>query len=206
VGADSSAIFCYDLMNEPILPGKKKATDWLAGEFGGKHFVQRIALDLTGRTRQQVAKAWVDKLVAAIRRQDQRHMITVGVIPWALTFPGAKPLFYAPEVGAKLDFVSVHFYPKTGEVDKALKALAVYDVGKPLVIEEMFPLKCGLPELARFVTQSAKTADGWTGFYWGRTLEEYRADKPSLKSALMLQWLDYFRTNAPARSQSPRKQ
>jgi hypothetical protein len=176
VGADSPAIFCYDLMNEPILPGKKKATDWLAGEFGGKHFVQRIALDLSGRTRQQVAKAWVDKLVAAIRRQDQRHMITVGVIPWALTFPGAKPLFYAPEVGAKLDFVSVHFYPKTGEVDKALKALAVYDVGKPLVIEEMFPLKCGLPELARFVTQSAKTADGWTGFYWGRTLEEYRAE------------------------------
>jgi len=31
VGADSPAIFCYDLMNEPILPGKKKATDWLAG-------------------------------------------------------------------------------------------------------------------------------------------------------------------------------
>ena len=115
-------------------------------------------------------------------------------------------MFYAPEVGEKLDFVSVHFYPKTGEVDKALKALAVYDVGKPLVIEEMFPLKCGLPELARFVTESAKTADGWTGFYWGRTLEEYRADKPGLKSALMLQWLDYFRTNAPARSQSPRKQ
>jgi hypothetical protein len=115
-------------------------------------------------------------------------------------------LFYAPEVGAKLDFVSVHFYPKSGEVDKALKALAVYDVGKPLVIEEMFPLKCGLPDLDQFVTQSAKTTDGWIGFYWGRTLEEYRADKPSLKSALMLQWLDYFRTNAPARRQSPRKQ
>ena len=133
-------------------------------------------------------------------------MITVGVIPWALTFPGAKPLFYAPEVGANLDFVSVHFYPKSGEVDKALKALAVYDVGKPLVIEEMFPLKCGLPDLDQFVTQSAKTTDGWIGFYWGRTLEEYRADKLSLKSALMLQWLDYFRTNAPARRQSPRKQ
>ena len=54
IGSDSPAIFCYDLMNEPILPGKKKATDWLAGEFGGKYFVQRIALDLAGRTRQQV--------------------------------------------------------------------------------------------------------------------------------------------------------
>jgi len=50
--AKSPAIFCYDLMNEPILPGKQKPeTDWLAGEFGGKHFVQRIALDLAGRTR-----------------------------------------------------------------------------------------------------------------------------------------------------------
>ena len=55
-------------------------------------------------------------------------------------------------------------------------------------------------------TRPSAGGDGWTGFYWGRTLEEYRADKPSLKSALMLQWLDYFRTNAPTRSQSPRKQ
>ena len=87
-----------------------------------------------------------------------------------------------------------------------MKAAVLYEPNEPLVIEEMFPLKCSLPELAQFVTQSAKTADGWTGFYWGRTVEEYRADKPSLKSAIMMQWLDYFRTNAPARSQSPRKQ
>ena len=130
-------------------------------------------------------------------------MITIGVIPWALTFPGAKPLFYAPDVGGKLDFVSVHFYPKSGEVDKALKALAVYDVGKPLVIEEMFPLNCSLPELDQFVTQSSKMTDGWIGFYWGRTLEEYRADKVSLRSALMLQWLGYFQTNARLRTGVP---
>ena len=53
---DSPAIFCYDLMNEPILAGaKKKETDWLAGDFAGKHFVQRISLDLAGRTRIEVA-------------------------------------------------------------------------------------------------------------------------------------------------------
>ncbi|MFP6644189.1 MAG: cellulase family glycosylhydrolase [Candidatus Latescibacterota bacterium] len=205
VGSDSPAIFCYDLMNEPILPGKKKETEWLTGEFAGKHFVQRIALNLAGRTRQQVAQAWVEQLVAEIRRHDQRHMITVGVIPWALTFPGAKPLFYTPEIGGKLDFVSVHFYPEKHEVDKALKALAVYNVGKPLVIEEMFPLKCSLPELDQFVTQSAKTVDGWIGFYWGRTLENYRADKASLKSAVMQQWLEYFQTNVPAGNRSPRE-
>jgi hypothetical protein len=206
VGADSPVIFCYDLMNEPVLPRKTKETEWLTGELGGKHFVQRITLDLAGRTRKQVARAWLEQLVAAVRRHDQRHMITVGVIPWALSFPGAKPLFHAPEVGGRLDFVSVHFYPKTDEVDKALKALAVYDVGKPLVIEEMFPLKCSLPELRQFVSQSAKTVDGWIGFYWGRTIEDYRAEKPSVKSAWMQQWLEYFQANVPAGNRSHRKQ
>ena len=89
---------------------------------------------------------------------------------------------------------------------KALKALAVYDGSNPLVIEKMFPFKCGLPELDQFVTKSAKTTDGWIGFYRSRSLGEYRIDKSSLKSALMLQWLDYFQTNAPVRRPRPRKQ
>ncbi|HYW79122.1 MAG TPA: cellulase family glycosylhydrolase, partial [Thermoguttaceae bacterium] len=64
---NSPAVFCYDLMNEPILPGKQPETDWLAGEFGGKHFVQRIALDLAGRTRTEVARDWVAQMASAIR-------------------------------------------------------------------------------------------------------------------------------------------
>ena len=109
---DSPAVFCYDLMNEPILPGEKKETEWLAGELGGKYFVQRIALDLAGRTRIEVARDWVKKLTDAIREVDQRHLITVGVIPWAQVFKGAKPLFYSPEVGGPLDFASVHSIPR----------------------------------------------------------------------------------------------
>lgn len=190
--ADSPAVFCYDLMNEPILPGKKKETDWLAGAFAGKHFVQRISLDLAGRTRKRVAKAWVDKLVAAIRRHDKTHLITVGVIPWAYTFPGAKPLFYSKEVGKNLDFVSVHFYPERGKVDKALTALAVYDIGKPLVIEEIFPLKCDTKELDTFITRSRDLADGWIGFYWGKTLEEYAKEELDIGGALTVGWLEWF--------------
>jgi hypothetical protein len=76
---NSPAIFCYDLMNEPILPGKKTETEWLTGELGGKHFVQRISLDLAGRTRTEVARDWVKILTTAIREVHRRHMITVGV-------------------------------------------------------------------------------------------------------------------------------
>ncbi|MBN1361726.1 MAG: cellulase family glycosylhydrolase [Sedimentisphaerales bacterium] len=196
--AGSDAIFCYDLMNEPILPGADKVeTDWLAGDFAGSHFVQRIALDLAGRTRQEVAKAWVDKLVAAIRKHDNRHLVTVGVIPWALTFPGAKPLFYSEPVGEKLDFVSVHFYPQRDEVDKALTALKVYEIGKPLVIEETFALSCGIQELNAFIDGSRPAADGYLGFYWGKTLDQYRQTRDDIAAAIVADWLDYFRTKTP---------
>jgi len=198
--AKSPAIFCYDLMNEPILPGAKKETDWLAGEFAGKHFVQRITLDLAGRTQKEVAKAWVDKLTAAIRKHDNHHMITVGVIPWVHTFPKAKPLFYSNEVSENLDFVSVHFYPKKGEVDKALTALSAYDIGKPLVIEEMFPLQCGIEELAAFIDDSRSFVDGYIGFYWGKTIDEYN-EKSDIPSAITKSWLKYF-TEARAQKSS----
>jgi len=189
----SPAIFCYDLMNEPILPGKEPATDWLAGELGGKHFVQRISLDLKGRSREDVAAAWVNQLVDAIRQHDQQHMVTVGVIPWVFTFGGGKPLFYSPEVGKQLDFVSVHFYPEKDQVEKALTALQAYEVGKPLVVEEMFPLKCSADELLDFVDRSAMHTDGWISFYWGETAEQLRAkDKPTIGNAITATWFEKF--------------
>jgi hypothetical protein len=190
---NSPAIFCYDLMNEPILPGKEPATDWLAGEFGGKHFVQRLALDLNGRTREQIAQAWTTKMVDAIRRHDDRHMITVGVIPWVFVFGGGKPLFYAPRIARKLDFVAVHFYPEKGQVDKALEALKAYEVGKPLIIEEMFPLKCSAEELVEFVNRSSTHVDGWISFYWGATAQQLREkEAPTIAEAITAAWLTRF--------------
>lgn len=192
---DSPAVFAYDLMNEPILPGADGETEWLAGALGDKYFVQRIALDLAGRSREEVAQAWVAKLALAIRAVDDRHMITVGVIPWAHVFPGAKPLFHGPKVGDPLDFVSVHFYPKAGEVDKALAALRVYEIGKPLVVEEMFPLACSGEELLEFVDGSRAIADGWVSFYWGRTIQECEA-QPDMASAITAAWLRQFSAKA----------
>jgi endo-1,4-beta-mannosidase len=193
--AQSPAIFCYDLMNEPVVPSGKKETDWLLGELGGKYFVQRISLDLAGRTQREVAKAWVDWLVRAIRSHDDRHLITVGVIPWVLVFPKAKPLFYSREVAENLDFACVHFYPETGKIDEAVKALAAYDIGKPVVIEEIFPLKCSSAELDEFIERSKATASGWIGFYWGKTPEEYRQSN-TLSDALTLAWLELFQRRA----------
>ena len=138
-------------------------------------------------------------MVAAIRTHDHRHLITVGVIPWALTFPKAKPFFYASDVGENLDFVSVHFYPKKGEIDEALTALRVYQIGKPVVIEETFPLKSSIDELVQFIEQAnaAKLADGWISFYWGKSAQEYAEDEGNFASAFKKAWLERFRDMTP---------
>jgi hypothetical protein len=193
---ESPAIFCYDLMNEPILSDDKKNRDWTPAAFGDRYFVQRLTLDFAGRSGQQIAKAWVDKMVAAIRKVDQRHLITIGAIPWALTWPNAKPDFYSKEVSQNLDFVSVHFYPKAGELENALKALKVYDIGKPIVIEEMFPLNCSIEELEQFVDESKPIAAGWLTFYWGKTIADYKAEKRGMSEDITMKWLECFAKKA----------
>jgi len=191
--ARNPAVFCYDLMNEPVLPGGNKTeTEWLLGELGGKFFVQRISLDLAGRSREHVAKQWLDHMVTAIRRHDRRHLITVGVIPWVHVWPNAKPLFYSAAVAETLDFASVHFYPKSGEIDKALSALKAYDIGKPVVIEEMFPLKCSPQDLREFILSSRSHADGWISFYWGKRINEHTKND-GIAGAITSQWLSVFR-------------
>lgn len=189
----STAVLCFDLMNEPIVPGdEKKETDWLAGEFAGKHFVQRIARELKGRKRNEVVDGWIDQMVSAIRKHDPKALITIGEIPWSHVWPGAAPVFYTPESLSKLDFVSIHLYPKRGDVDKAIKATEPYMLGKPLVIEEMFPLECSIDELNQFIDRSRSKSDGWIGFYWGKTQREYRKDEATITNTLMADWLEYF--------------
>ncbi|MEZ6143263.1 MAG: cellulase family glycosylhydrolase [Zavarzinella sp.] len=187
-----NAIFCYNLMNEPILPGAKQEREWVTGELAGKSFVQRISLDLKGRTREEVAEAWVGKLCQSIRKIDPHHMITVGVIPWATVFPQAKPIFYAPPVAKHLDFVSIHFYPdQKKSLEESIAALKVYAINKPLVIEEIFPLKSSLEHTDAFIVASEKYCAGWVSFYWGKTPQEYSKEK-NLKSQIMVKWLEYF--------------
>lgn len=195
--SNSPAIFCYDLMNEPVVSEDKQGREWTPGAFGDRYFVQRLTLDFKGRTPKDIAAAWVKQMVAAIRQHDSRRLITVGAIPWALTWTNARPLFYSAEVGEPLDFVSLHFYPKQGEVAKALRALKVYDIGKPVVIEEMFPLSCSIAELDRFIDGSRPLAAGWIGFYWGKTIAEYQRDKRTIAEAMTLDWLEYFVRKRP---------
>jgi hypothetical protein len=196
--AGHPAVFCYDLVNEPVI-GEPKAGEhpWVGGELGGFHFVQRISNKPVERDSKDIAEAWVKTLVGAIRKHDKAGLVTVGVIPWAQVWPGAKPLFYSPQVARHLDFVSVHLYPAAGKLEKDLAALAVYDVGKPLVVEETFPLSCTIDDLDRFIDGSAGRVEGWISHYFGHTVAEHRAGaKPSGK--LVAEFLEYWQKKGKA--------
>ena len=189
---NSPAVFCYDLMNEPIVPGgRRKDQDWLGPAFGGKHFVQCISLDQAARPRPEIAAAWLKQLSQAIRTVDQRHLVTVGLVDWSLDRPGLTSGFVPKMVVEHVDFLCVHIYPEKGKGNEALETLAGFSVGKPVVIEETFPLKCSSEELDDFIKASKASASGWISFYWGKSKPELR-ESTEFTDALLLQWLEHF--------------
>ena len=201
--AGHSAVFCYDLMNEPVMnePGPK-GHPWVGGELGGFHFVQRISNAPAGRDTKAIAEAWVTKLVAAIRQHDKETLITVGVIPWAFVWQGAEPVFYSPQVARHLDFVSIHVYPAANRVEKEKAALARYDIGKPLVVEEIFPLNCSVRDLDKFIDATSDRVDGWVAHYFGHPPAEHRAGgKPDAPA--VADFLEYWRRKGPEVTRRP---
>jgi len=206
--ATSPAIFCYDLMNEPVVPGgAARRDDWLGPAFGDKHFVQFIALETRDRPRHEIARAWIERLVAAIRRHDRRHLVTVGLVPWSLDRPGLTSGFVPERVAERLDFLAVHIYPEKGQVDEAVATLRGFAIGKPVVVEETFPLKCSQEEMERFLDASRPIAAGWISFYWGKTPAEHR-QAGTIGDAIMANWLEAFskKMAAPAEQREKNEQ
>jgi hypothetical protein len=194
--APSPAVFCYTLMNEPLSP-PQASDDLLGGDLGGLHYVERLTRDPAGRTRLEITKQWMDALIPGIRRRDPSRLVTCGMfflfeVPNGLTL-GPDP----KESGAPLDFLCVHLYPRELEIDQELELLRTLTrAGKPIVIQEMFTLHCSLPAFQGFLEKTRGTASGWFGFYWGRTVAEYRKSH-KLEDAIMASWLEFFREQGP---------
>lgn len=190
--AKSPAVFCYDLMNEPVIGGSSK-DGWYAGRMGDYEFVQRLSLDLGDRSRDDIARAWTHMMVAAIHKEDRAHLITIGMLPmW-----GPSPKV----VGTDLDFIAVHIYPQGGHVADAINNLKQFDIGKPIVVEETFPLSCSVGDEREFLLQSRGIAAGWIGQYPSETPTELRELKRSGKitigQSMYLAWIDLFREVGP---------
>jgi hypothetical protein len=197
----SPAVFCYDLMNEPFVPGgPRKAGDWYSGKLlGGYDFVQFIALETKGRPREEIARQWTRMLVKAIRKHDPSRLVTVGMLPWMDGW-GFLSGFVPEKIAPEVDFIAVHVYPEKGKIDDAIAMLKRFNVGKPLLVEETFPLACSGDELESFIGR-ATFVSGWLGHYDGQTPDELirlrEAGKLSIDKAMWLEWLKLFQKLGP---------
>jgi hypothetical protein len=202
--AGSPAVFFYDLMNEPISPaGRRNPREWLGPPFAGRYsYVQMISLDQAGRPRAEIARAWIRKLVGAIRKRDPRRLISVGLVDWSLERPGLTSGFVPEKIEPELDFLCVHLYPEETGLETALETLRGFAARKTVVIEETFPLKCSPEPFRRFLRLSRPLASGWIGFYWGKGLEECRRS-PDIGDQLTAAWLQIFKEERP-RENEPR--
>ena len=191
---ESPAVFCYDLMNEPVSPGgKRKAGEWLGPAFGDKTFVQVISLDQADRPRPEIALAWTRHLKAAIRKVDTQRMMTIGMVDWSLDRPGLTSGFVPSVIGPELDFIAVHLYPESGKLKENLATLDGFRIGKPVIIEEIFPLKCSSEEIGVFL--DAGDVSGVMGFYWGQRIAELTPPQ-TIGEGMTRAWLEFFESRS----------
>jgi hypothetical protein len=192
VCSKSPAVFCYDLMNEPVVPGAPQDY-WLASPFNKMYFVQFITLDPGNRSRELVAHQWINHLVLAIRKYDRRHLVTLGLPSWSLDRPGLTSGFFPEKIVDLLDFLSVHIYPENSKINDAIEIMKGFNVGKPVVIAELFPLHCSVEELENFLiyTKTTGLSKGWLSFYWGMLPGDLEKS-PSLADIVTKKWIETF--------------
>jgi hypothetical protein len=159
---------------------------------GDVEFCQRLSLNPGQRDSNDIFRDWTHRMVAAIRKHDPTHLITMGMLP----FPGAYKV-----AAEQLDFVSPHLYPKTGKVDDEIKLLRQFDWGKPIVIGETFPLSCGADDERDFLLKSRELAHGWIGHWPDESPAELarlkKTGQATIHNAIWLSWVDLFREMGP---------
>ena len=189
--AQSSAVFAYDLVNEPAASGKQ-ADGWYTGRMGDVEFCQRLSLDPGDRKGDDIFREWTKQMIAAIRKHDETHLVTMGMLPFPAAYKAAAE---------QLDFVSPHLYPKSGKIDDEIKLLQKFDWGKPIVIGETFPLSCGVDDERDFLLKSREFAQGWIG-HWpdespAELAELKKTGKATIQNAIWLSWVDLFKEIGP---------
>src|SRR5205814_9973863 len=98
-------------------------------------------------------------------------------------------------------FISVDIYPEKGKAAQEIEGIQKVAGGKPVVIEETFPLPCGVADLRTFLKGSRPFASGWLGHYGNQSLADleslHAAKKITIPEAMMLDWLNLFREIGP---------
>jgi len=177
------ADLCYDL-HELADPHRRRGAGRLAPRpTPGGNIRPANHEGSKGRTDNEVAGPGSAKHLPARDpfRVDDRPIITVVRDPLGPGFKGAKPLFFARVLRSSSTSSACTSTPKGGNtLYDDLTAPPVYEVGKPLVIEEIFHLgqlrgDRGLP----IPNESLGTRDaGFSFLYWQNRFED-REERPT---------------------------
>lgn len=151
---------------------------------------------------RDLLQAWAQRMRSAIRENDGNHLITVGAL---------NPAVFADIV----DFHCAHLYPKQ---DLTLEAneqawrdhLSRLPPGKPIVVEEFYPLAyphradgqaATATELIAAVRRAAGPhGAGFVSFYWGPAEEVIESP---MGQALYQNWLDAWSSAGRVASGTP---
>jgi hypothetical protein len=176
--AESPSVLVYELTSEPVI---ETSDSWYGGEFGGYTFVQRIVRESAGRDPSRLARRWIRRLRASIRRHDRQHLIGVGLLP-NTTGP-----FGAANVADLLDVLLVHEYPDGAHIDEAILRMREFAAHhKPVILGETAPLQATPSSWRSFLCASRRHLDGYLSFYDGRTPAEAAASPSDSWYAAML--------------------
>ena len=154
--ANSSAVFSYELTSEPQAMAQGPM---YVGEFRTWWFDPNVTYGMHGN-EYSLAREWVTEMKAAVRSQDKRHLITIGL------FPATSGPFGPANVADLLDFLTVHVYPVSGQAAAAINIVrdyAAYD--KPVVIGETWTLDDTLATQRQFLSGSQSYVSGVFQFF-----------------------------------------
>jgi hypothetical protein len=200
--AKSSAVMFYDLINEPLVPDGKVDV-WMVGHLVDFDYCQYITRDSAGRNRDEISRQWTRKMVAAIRKHDPQRLISIGLLPLDMEKHGEGG-FSAKAMAPELDFLCTHLYPTAKGPAESIRILKQFELGNPVIIEEMFPIECSADQLIDFIDESRGHASGWISFYWGQTPDELRTTK-KVPEAILAAWLGKFTSHMAGLSRSSDK-
>jgi hypothetical protein len=160
----SNAVLLYELTSEPATCD---AGAWRAAEMEGHWFIQCITRWLGGRDPYSLARTWTLRLRRAIRSEDRRHLIGVGLLPLR-DWP-----FDPRNIADLVDVVVLHEYPADGELAKSIDLVRYFGSHRrPLILGETFKLLCDRTTFEEFLVESSPWLDGALSFFDGRAPDE----------------------------------
>lgn len=188
VGKNNDNIFCYNLINEPVVAvgcEPNCSCDWLLGELGEFNFIQNIARD-PNREFASTMESWI---------RFQSHYIKL-IDPDALITYGKLSLGAVDAFANEVDFISPHVYPISRKLNQSVNYVKNNGSNRPLVLEETYNLFCKTNELETFLDGIDGHYQGLMGHYFGSTIEDYKNSNEPFKQ-LRIDFLNFFMDNNP---------